>query len=401
MSGFYRSAAFPANVSPVTVVAPHRPEAARPRRTTRADGQPTEELRVTRRSLRQAAVGAAAPGIAADAGARAGAHDATGPHPSEHPTEEVQVTRRALRTDPAWAPAAPEGPAGWSRRTVLVLASLALATVVLGTLFVTRTASAQGLRTEGTEAAAALTAALEAAQADGDALDAAVATARPAAGHARALADALAAHPDDVPAESLAAVVTAVEALEALVDEPTVSPGLAGGLADLSALPDAYVSAGRDREALRADVAEELERLADLGAQASVRARALADAVATASAAVGDAAGSAGPAGAATLAATPEASADSRARLEAAIAALAGLGDAPPLTADTQQAFAAYVTAADAARQAHADGVAAREAAERAAVEQALAEQEAAEREAEQEPERPWWWWWGDRDRRP
>ena len=77
-------------------------------------------------------------------------------HGSDQPTEEIRLTRRTLRPmPPGWS--------GWSPRTQLALAGLGLLTAVLGTVLAVQVVSAQDLRADGRAAGAALTAALEAA----------------------------------------------------------------------------------------------------------------------------------------------------------------------------------------------------------------------------------------------
>ena len=178
--------------------------------------------------------------------------------------------------------------------------------------------------------------------------------------------------------DALAALVTAD------VPDVTLPEALTPGR-----LPTRYVAASRAERAELTDRATaEIARLEALGAEATTRIAALSDATEAVATATGVAARAAATTAVATLATAPEATVDARAQLDEAVAALAGLGSAPPPDTTTREAFLAYFAAADAVRSSHQETVAEREAAER----------EAAEREAaEGEGENPWWRWWGDR----
>jgi D-alanyl-D-alanine carboxypeptidase/D-alanyl-D-alanine-endopeptidase (penicillin-binding protein 4) len=308
---------------------------------------------------------------------------------SDQVTEEIHITRRALR----------EPPIRFSRRTRRALLGLTVGTLVLGTALVVATVTAQGLRAEGRDDAAALTAALEAAQADAVALATALEDTSALAVDARALAEILTPRQEDVSAEAVEGVARAVDALGAAVRAPAPEPSLPDAIGTPSALPGRYVAADRaDLDALRTRVAAEIDRLDALGRRSVEQVAELAELAAAVSDTAGAAAQAAVATAATTLTATPEAPADTRTRFEEAVAALTALGDAPDPGADTRQAFTTFFTAADTLRRAHGEAVLAREAAEREAAERAAAEREAAERAAaEREAERPWWWW-GDDD---
>ncbi|GEN80331.1 hypothetical protein [Actinotalea fermentans] len=309
-------------------------------------------------------------------------------HGSDQPTEEIRLTRRTLRP-------APPGWSGWSPRTQLALAGLGLLTAVLGTVLVVQVVSAQDLRADGRADGAALTTALEAARADVAALADAIEAAGPAVSDARALSDLLTPRAGDLSAEAVEGVTAAADALGAAVAAPAVEPTLPAWLGSPSGLAERYVSAdGDELRRLRDQVAFQLERLPDLGADADARVAGLDAAradVATAAAGAVQAAQAATPR---ILAAGPEATPDARTRLEQAVAALAALGDAPAPDAATRTAFTAYFSAADGFRLSHEQAVAARLAAEQAAAEAAAAaaDEEAARQAQEEEP---WWrdWW--------
>jgi hypothetical protein len=281
-----------------------------------------------------------------------------------------------------------------------VLLGLTVGTVVLGTALVVSTVTAQGLRAEGRDAADALTAALEAAQADAVALTTALEDTSALAADARALAEILMPRQSDVSAEAVDGVANAVDALGAAVGTPAPEPSLPDDLGSPSALPGRYVAAdGADLDALRSHVAAEIDRLDAVGRRSVERVAELAELATDVSDAAGAAVQAAVATAPTTLTATPEAPADTRTRFEEAVAALTALGDAPDPGAGTRQAFTTFFNAADTLRRAHGEAVLAREAAEREAAEREAAEREAAEREAaEREAERPWWWWLGDDD---
>jgi hypothetical protein len=305
-------------------------------------------------------------------------------------TEEIHITRRALR----------EPPLGFSRRTRRVLLGLTVGTLVLGTALVVGTVTAQGLRAEGRDDAAALTAALEAAQADAATLTTALEDTSAFAADARALADILAPRREDVSAEAVDGVARAVDAFGAAVGAPTPEPSLPDAVGTPSALPGRYVAADRaELDELRTRVAAEIDRLDAVGRRSVERVAELAELATAVSNAAGAAAQAAVATAPTTLTASPEAPADTRTRFEEAVAALTALGDAPDPGAGTRQAFTTFFTAADTLRRAHDEAVLAREAAELEAAEREAAEREAAEREAaEREAERPWWWWGDDDD---
>lgn len=308
---------------------------------------------------------------------------------SDQVTEEIRLTRRALR----------EAPDGFSTRTRRVLGALLVGTLVIALLLVGRIAAAQGVRADGERDAAALATALRDAEDDAAALATAIEQTTPAAADARALAEVVALRQDDLSAEAVADVALAAEALAAALAEPAPEPALSTVVDDAAALPSRYVAVGGDeRAALRAEVAAEIDRLDALGRRATERVGELA----VLTAAVSDAASAAARAAIAvaptTVAGSAEAGADARAGFDAAVAGLAALGETPSPGAETRQAFTTYFAAADTLRRSHREAVLAREeaervAAEQAAAEQAAAEQEAAEREAdERDSDLPWWW---------
>lgn len=317
-------------------------------------------------------------------------------HGSDHPTEEIRLTRRALRPTPP-------GPTGWSTRTQAVLAALGLVTVVVAIVLVTRVVTAQDLRAEGRADATSVSEALDAAAAHVAALDRAVDAAAPTAADAQALSDLLAARTDDLSAPAVEGVATAADALAALVAQEVVEPSLPASFGSPATLADRYVSAGGpERDALRAQVAAQIDRLTAVGRAADARALDLTGAEDAVTAAVAQAVAAAQSAAPTILAAGPEATADARTRLEEAVAALVALGDAPGPETATRDAFTAYFAAADGFRLSHEQAVAARLAAEQAAAEAAAAEAAAEEaaRQA-QEDQQPWWWdWWKPGDGR-
>lgn len=309
------------------------------------------------------------------------------PRGSDQETQEIRLSRRDLR----------EPPPGWSPRTQLVLIVLAVVTVGLGSMLGVRALGAQGVRAEGAETAAALTAARDQAQAHTDALLGAITQAEVTVGQTQALAEALDVRVDDLTSAAVEEVAAAGEALSALVTadvpEVTLPDALTPGR-----LPGRYVAASRTERAELADRATaEISRLEALGAEATTRIAALAEAQAAVSTATGVAARAAATTAVTTLATAPEATVEARAQLDEAVAALAGLGAAPAPDTTTREAFLSYFAAADAVRISHQETVAEREAAEREAAEREAAEREAAEREAEA----PWWQWWSDRSRGP
>src|SRR5699024_3034567 len=151
-------------------------------------------------------------------------------HGSDQPTEEIRLTRRTLRPEPG----------GWSPRTHLALAGLGVLTVILGTVLVVQVVTAQDLRADGRADATAGTAALEAAQEDVAALADAVDAARPAAADARALGELIALRADDLSGSAVAGVATAADALAAEIAEPVVEPALPSGFGSAATLPDRY-----------------------------------------------------------------------------------------------------------------------------------------------------------------
>jgi hypothetical protein len=387
-----------------------------PRTGSARGSELTEEIRLTRRARRQAegerdaAITSLLPGTsalpagpdrAAPPTAEAVVPDASATPPRLprrtpvlHPGRTVYVSsRRAL----------PEA-AAWSPRTLLVLAALGVLVLVAGTTLVVRTVTGQRVGAEGSLAAAELSAALETARTDFAVLAEAVETNRPLATYAAGLAEAVAPRAADLSDEAVAAVATAAAELEALVAEPVLEPRLPAALADLSDLPDAFISADAAARAdLRERVAAQLDRLPAVGRQAADRADALDDAVGAFRSSIGTAIQVAEGTAQATLGATPEAYGDSRERFVASVAALAALGEVPELDATTRQAFESYFLSADALRRSHEEAVLARELAERQAEEEAAAAAqaaaaEAAEREAAQADKKPWWWGGRDRD---
>lgn len=314
-------------------------------------------------------------------------------HGSDQPTEEIRLTRRTLRpTPPGWS--------GWSPRTQLLLAGLGLLTAILGTVLVVQVVSAQDLRADGRADADALSTALEAARADVAALADAVEAARSAAADARALSEVLAPRAGDLSPEAVDGVGVAAEALAAAVAEPVDEPSLPRWLGSPAGLPDRYVSTdGSGLAALRDQVTLQVDRLGAVGEAADARVVELTAAEAAVATSAGAAVRAAEAAAPGVLAAGPEAAADARARLEQAVAALVALGDAPDAGAATRDAFTAYFSAADAFRLSHEQAVAARLAAEQAAAEAAAAA--AAEEAARQAEEaQPWWWGWWNGDGR-
>lgn len=316
-------------------------------------------------------------------------------HGSDQPTEEIRLTRRTLRPNPG-------GWSGLSPRTQLILAAIGILTAVLGIVLATQVVSAQDLRAEGRADADALTAALDAARADVGALQDAVDAAGATSADARALSDLLAPRTTDLSADAVAGVAAAAGTLSDLLAEPVTEPALPEAVGSPGSLPGRYVSAGgRELEQLRERVAHELDRLPAVGQDARDRVARIAAAQADVATSVGVAVAAAEAATPQILAAGPEASAEARTRLEQAVAALVALGETPDAGAATREAFTAYFTAADGFRLSHEEAVAAREAAEQAAAEAAAAEEEARRAAEEQQP----WWegWWppGRGDGRP
>lgn len=322
---------------------------------------------------------------------------------SDLPTEEIRLTRRSLRpAGPGWS--------GWSPRTHLFLLALGLVTAVVGVVLAVQVVTAQDRRAEGRADGEALAAALEAARTDVAALGEAMAAAGPDAADARALSDLVALQAADLTPEAVAEVSAAAEGLAAVLAEPVTEPGLPASLGSPSALGERYVGAdGDELEALRAQVAGQIERLAAVGDDADARAAEVDGAVArvrAAATAVIQAAQASAPG---TLAATPEAAADARARVEQAVAALAALGEDPGAGSGVRAALSEYFASVDAVRISHEQAVAARLAAEEEA--RRLAEEEAARRAAEEEAARRaeeerrggrgWWDWWQGPGHRP
>lgn len=306
----------------------------------------------------------------------------------DQPTEEIRLTRRTLRQERP-------GPSGWSPRTQLLLAGLGLFTGILGLVVAVQVVSAQDLRAEGRLDADELAAALEAARSEVAGLSDAVDAARPAAADARALTEIIGLRADDLSAEAIAAVTSATATLTDLVGTPVTEPELPESIGTPGSLPERYVSAERgELEALRRQVDVQVDRMAALGAAAAARVTELAEARTALTRAVGAAVTAARAQAPATLSAAGEATTDARAAFEQAVAALDALGENPTPDATTRQAFSTYFTAADALRLSHEQAVAAREAAEQAAAEEAARRAEEEARRNEQQG--PWWWGWRD-----